>query len=358
MIRVENLSKKFGDLVVLNDVNAEIKKGEVISIIGPSGTGKSTFLRCLNLLETPTSGKITIDGINIMDKGSNIQKIRQHMGMVFQSFNLYEHLTVLENLTLGPIKLLKISKEQALETALDNLRIVGLLEKTEAFPDELSGGQKQRAAIARCLCMKPDIILFDEPTSALDPTMVSEVLSVIKKLSKSGMTMAIVTHEMSFAKDVSNRVFYMDQGIIYEEGTPEQIFDNPKKDRTIAFVKRIRSFSYHINRKHFDFYAMNSEIEQFCDKHDLSKKRVHNLLLLIEESINLYFSVNLMPNLEITIQYSEKNNTISIVLEYEGKENFMKNADEIVQSILQSLSKNIKHNKAGHGMSKITIEMK
>ena len=203
MIRVEHLSKKFGSLTVLEDINVEIKKGEVISIIGPSGTGKSTFLRCLNLLEIPTSGKIYIDEVDILDKNTDVPKIRQKMGMVFQSFNLFNHLSVLDNLTIGPIKLLEKKKEDAEKKAIELLKMVGLAEKADSFADELSGGQKQRVAIARCLSMDPEIILFDEPTSALDPTMVSEVLAVIRRLAKEGMTMAIVTHEMDFARDVS-----------------------------------------------------------------------------------------------------------------------------------------------------------
>ena len=207
MIKVEHLAKKFGSLEVLTDVNTEIHQGEVISIIGPSGTGKSTFLRCLNLLDTPTGGKIYIDKIDIQAKETDVHKIRQKMGMVFQSFNLFSHLSVLENLTIGPIKLLKKNPEEAKKKALELLHLVGLADKAEYFEDELSGGQKQRVAIARCLAMEPEIILFDEPTSALDPTMVSEVLAVIRRLARDGMTMAIVTHEMDFARDVSNRIF-------------------------------------------------------------------------------------------------------------------------------------------------------
>jgi polar amino acid transport system ATP-binding protein len=214
MIRVEHLSKNYGQLCVLKDITTEIQKGEVISIIGPSGTGKSTFLRCLNLLETPSEGRIEIDDLDILKKGADVPKLRRKMGMVFQSFNLYAHLTVLDNLTIGPVKLLHKTKDEAERKAVEILKTVGLAEKTAAFPDVLSGGQKQRVAIARCLVMEPEIILFDEPTSALDPTMVSEVLGVIRRLAKEGMTMAIVTHEMDFARDVSTRVFYMDEGLI------------------------------------------------------------------------------------------------------------------------------------------------
>ena len=243
MIRVEHLSKKYGTLEVLRDVNAIIEKGEVISIIGPSGTGKSTFLRCLNLLDHPSGGRIEIDGADILAKGADAPALRRKMGMVFQSFNLFAHLSVLENLTLGPVKLLKKSPPDAEAKAMELLRLVGLAEKAHNFPDQLSGGQKQRVAIARCLAMEPEIILFDEPTSALDPTMVSEVLSVIRRLAKQGMTMAIVTHEMDFAREVSTRVFYMDQGIIYEEGPPEVVFEAPVRERTRDFIGKVRSVS-------------------------------------------------------------------------------------------------------------------
>ena len=212
MITVKNLTKHFGVLVVLRDIKAENNKGEVISVIGPSGTGKSTFLRCLNLLETPTGGTILIDGTPLLDKNTNVPKLRQKMGMVFQSFNLYAHLSVLDNLTIGPVKLLGIKKDKANARAVELLQLVGLAEKAHSFPDELSGGQKQRVAIARCMAMDPEILLFDEPTSALDPTMVSEVLAVIRKLAREGMTMVIVTHEMEFARNISSRVFYMDEG--------------------------------------------------------------------------------------------------------------------------------------------------
>ena len=272
MIQVRNLSKHFGDLVVLKDISIDISKGEVISVIGPSGTGKSTFLRCLNLLETPTGGSIEIDGIPLLAKGTHVPKVRQKMGMVFQSFNLYQHLTVLENLTLGPIKLQGRKKADAQQKGMELLKLVGLAEKAHSFPDELSGGQKQRVAIARCMAMEPEILLFDEPTSALDPTMVSEVLAVIRRLAREGMTMVIVTHEMEFARNISSRVFYMDEGLIYEEGTPAQIFENPQKEKTRAFIHRIRSLERRITSPDFDLYAMQAEMEAFCNKHMLPKE--------------------------------------------------------------------------------------
>jgi polar amino acid transport system ATP-binding protein len=225
---------------------------------------------------------------------------------------------VLENLTIGPIKLRGMGRKDAEEKARDLLKLVGLAEKTDNYPDELSGGQKQRVAIARCLAMDPEIILFDEPTSALDPTMVSEVLSVIRRLAKAGMTMAIVTHEMDFARDVSHRVLYMDEGLIYEEGTPQQIFGNPVKEKTRAFINRIRSFNYHINSPDYDLYAMNAEIEAFCEKQILLRKTRHNLLLLVEELLQIYNPYLRTTQLDLTIAYSEKKESLELVCESTG----------------------------------------
>ncbi len=345
MIKVEHLSKKFGDLTVLKDITVEIRQGEVISIIGPSGTGKSTFLRCLNLLEQPSGGAITIDGVDIMAKKADVPKVRQKMNMVFQSFNLFAHLTALENLTIGQIKLLGMSKKDAEEKSLGLLKLVGLAEKAYSYPDELSGGQKQRVAIARCLAMDPEIILFDEPTSALDPTMISEVLSVIRRLAREGMTMAIVTHEMDFARDVSNRVFYMDEGLIYEEGTPEQIFENPQKEKTRAFINRIRSFNYHISSPDYDLYAMNAEIEAFCEKQILSKKTRHNILLLVEELLEIHIQLMHQSVIDLTLSYSEKKESLELVLKSTGEAmNPLDKSllpDELGLAIIHSLAESI-----------------
>ena len=239
MIKVENLHKYFGELEVLHGVNAEIQQGEVVCVIGPSGSGTSTFLRCMNLLEMPTSGKIYIDGVELMEHQKEIDRLRQKVGMVFQQFNLFPHMTVLENITLAPVQALHITKEEAEKRALVLLGKVGLVEKKDEYPSRLSGGQKQRVAIARALAMEPEIMLFDEPTSALDPEMVGEVLEVVRQLAKDGMTMVIVTHEMGFAREVSDRVMFVDGGIIEEEGTPEQVFGNPQSPRTQAFLKKV-----------------------------------------------------------------------------------------------------------------------
>lgn len=341
MIKIEGLSKKFGNLTVLKEINTTINQGEVISIIGPSGTGKSTFLRCINLLEIPTGGKIFIDNIDILDKKTDVPKVRQKMGMVFQSFNIFAHLTVLENLTIGPVKLLNVPLKEAKEKALELLKMVGLAEKANYFADELSGGQKQRIAIARCLSMNPEIILFDEPTSALDPTMVSEVLAVIRRLAKNGMTMLIVTHEMDFAKDVSTRVFYMDEGIIYEEGTPQEIFNNPKKSNTKAFINRIRNLHFSINTPDYDLYKINAEIEYFCEKHLISKRNTHSSLLVIEELLSTYQNNYSSFIIQLIFEFSEKHNTLNIHFKYGGDKKNLLESDNIEDEISLSLIKNL-----------------
>ena len=241
IISVRDLEKHFdgGNLKALRGVNADIKRGEVVVVIGPSGSGKSTFLRCLNLLETPTAGTVTVEGTDITNPKVNINKHREKMGMVFQHFNLFPHMTILRNMTLAPMKILKKSKADAEAKAMELLARVGLAERATAYPSQLSGGQKQRIAIVRALCMEPQVMLFDEPTSALDPEMVGEVLEVMKQLANEGMTMVVVTHEMGFAREVADRVLFMDEGVIVEEGTPEQIFSNPQNPRTKDFLNKV-----------------------------------------------------------------------------------------------------------------------
>ena len=239
MITIENLHKHFGKLEVLNGINEVIQPQEKVVIIGPSGSGKSTLLRCLNLLEQPTSGRILFEGVEITDPKCNIDKVRCRMGMVFQQFNLFPHLTVLDNITLAPMTHKRMTKPQAIEKAMELLNRVGLAEKAQAYPKQLSGGQQQRIAIVRALAMNPDVMLFDEPTSALDPEMVGEVLDVMKRLAEDGMTMVVVTHEMGFAREVGDRVLFMDGGVVLEEGTPRDIFDNPQNPRTQDFLRKV-----------------------------------------------------------------------------------------------------------------------
>lgn len=321
MIEISHLSKSFGTLHVLKDVNAQIEKGEIISIIGPSGCGKSTFLRCLNRLEIPDSGAILIDGKNILDKDVDIYKVRQKMGMVFQSFNLFSHLMVIENIMMGPMDLLKQGRQQAYDEGMKLLNLVGLGDKVHSYPHELSGGQKQRVSIARTLAMKPEIVLFDEPTSALDPTMVSEVLGVIRKLAGEGLTMLIVTHEMRFARDVSSRVFYMDDGVVYEEGPPSQIFGNPQKPKTRAFIYRTKGLSLQIRKKNFDLFGMNAEIETFAHKNFFSEKKISALQLVLEELLVHLILPGQEPgsiNVDVDISHGELDEKTEFIVKFSG----------------------------------------
>ncbi|MEG1563792.1 MAG: amino acid ABC transporter ATP-binding protein [Bacteroides sp.] len=343
MIQIEHLQKSYGSLQVLRDVTTTIQQGEVISIIGPSGTGKSTFLRCLNLLDQPSGGKVWINGVNLLAPKTDVTKLRQKMGMVFQSFNLFNHLSILENVCIGPIKLLGKTRIEAEKRGTELLKMVGLAEKTTAYPDQLSGGQKQRVAIARCLSMDPEIILFDEPTSALDPTMVSEVLGVIRNLAKEGMTMAIVTHEMGFARDVSNRILYMDEGIIYEEGTPDEIFDHPKGEKTRVFINRIRNYHCRIDNANYDLYALSGELITFCQKHFLSAKTQYNIQLLVEEMLQV---IPLDSGLDLAFNYSERSGQLTLeMLLTDDKQIFgpaaEKELDPISLSIIKGICKSI-----------------
>ena len=320
IISIRHLRKEYPNVIPLRDVSVEIKKGEVISIIGPSGTGKSTLLRCINLLETPTGGEIVVDGVTTTDKKCKVNLVRRKMGMVFQSFNLFAHKTIIENIMMGQVDLLGRSRQEAYDRGMELLRTIGLGDKALAYPDELSGGQKQRAAIARTVAMQPEIILFDEPTSALDPTMVGEVLSVIRRLAGQGMTMMIVTHEMKFARDVSTRIFYMDQGEIYEDGTPEQIFEHPQRERTRQFIRRLKVFTTSIASKDFDFIGTIGRIEEFGRRHMIPQKMVYHLQEVFEE-LCVQILLPVLPeqiSMNITAEYSEEDAAIQMKVLYNG----------------------------------------
>ena len=321
MIRIEHLRKEYPTAVPLKDVNIEIHKGDVISVIGPSGTGKSTLIRCINLLDQPTSGKIFIDDEEITAKGADVARIRRKMGMVFQHFNLFPHMTVIENIMSAPMDLLGKSKQEAYDKGIALLRKVGLADKALNYPDVMSGGQKQRVAIARTLAMEPEIILFDEPTSALDPTMIGEVQAVIRDLAKQGTTMIIVTHEMKFAREICNRVFYMDEGGVYEDGSPEQIFDNPQKERTRQFIRHLKVLEYPITSKNFDFIGFNTQIEEFGRKHRISQRSIYNIQAFIEEMCVQIILPQFQNPFEmlVTIEYSEEHNDADVIIRYDGK---------------------------------------
>ena len=339
MIKIEHLRKEFPQATPLKYVNGEIHKGDVIAVIGPSGTGKSTLLRCINLLEKPTSGQIFIDGEEITAKKCKVHLLRRKMGMVFQSFNLFPHLTVIENVMKGPVELLGKPRQEAYDRGMELLRQVGLADRALRFPDELSGGQKQRVAIARTLAMDPEIILFDEPTSALDPTMVGEVLSVIRRLAKQGLTMMIVTHEMKFARDVSNRVFYMDQGEIYEQGTSEEIFDHPKRENTRRFVRRLKAFEERIDSRDFDFIGINTRMEEFGRSNLMSQRTIIGAQTVFEElCVQTVMPKQEKPDLRVTLEYSEEKAHAQIRVYFNGDFDPLADMDELSAKLIENVS--------------------
>ncbi len=322
VIRLEHLNKVYPNITPLSDVSVSIRRGEIISIIGPSGTGKSTLLRCLNQLETPTEGRICIFGQDMADKNSDINPIRRRMGMVFQNFNLFPHLTVMENIMLGPVELLGASRRQAYEQGGRLLEKVGLAQKACSYPDELSGGQKQRVAIARALAMQPEIILFDEPTSALDPAMVSEVLAVMRNLAEQGLTMLIVTHEMRFARDVSTRMLYMDEGVIYEDGTPEEILESPRKEKTRIFVKRLKTHHISVTGKDYDFLGAVGELYGAASRLLFNRRQSNAVQSVFEELVHLtivpHYAQTEGFDVEFEMIYAETDDSITLEIRYDG----------------------------------------
>ena len=337
MIKIEHLRKEYAGITPLKDINTVINDGDVISVIGPSGTGKSTLLRCINQLEKPTSGKIWMDDVEITDPKCNINKVRQKMGMVFQSFNLYGHKTVIENIMLAPM--------DAYDEGMRLLRTVGLAEKALNYPDELSGGQKQRIAIARTLSMDPEVILLDEPTSALDPTMVGEVETVIQDLSKTGKTMIIVTHELAFARAICNRAFFMDEGEIYEEGPPEQVFDNPQREKTRRFVRRSNSLKLDITSRDYDFIRMSGEIDLYCRKNQLQSRQANRIRLAFEELVHQMLVPALeVPHIQVVLEYAEADARMSMTVYYNGPQhNIFETGDELSRSLLEGITNGISY---------------
>ena len=344
LIEIRNLRKEYSpDVVPLKGVNADIEAGEVISIIGPSGTGKSTLLRCINRLETPTSGQIIVDGVDVCAPGTDLARLRKSMGMVFQSFNLFPHKMAVENIMLPQQSLLGKSAREAYEEAMKQLERVGLADKARQYPDELSGGQKQRVAIARALAMHPQILLFDEPTSALDPTMVSEVLSVIRDLAGTGLTMLLVTHEMRLARHVSDRVFFMTDGEIYEEGSPEQIFEHPLREGTRNFIFRIRSWTCILSPSSRDFHGMTGSLEKFCKDQFLGRRQAMNCQLAVEELVVSF----LLPAVEsagqgafhMTLFAGEEGAERKLMIDCSGFPEGKKIFDELLKNIPAEASK-------------------
>lgn len=367
VIEVHGLKKSFGALEVLRGIDLTVEAGERIGIIGGSGCGKSVFLRSLELLETPDAGKIFIDGEDFTAPKADIDKIRRKLGMVWQKFNLFTHMNVMENLTVAPVKLLNMTKDAAREKAMGLLAQVGLTSKAEAYPEFLSGGQQQRIAICRSLMMNPKVILFDEPTSALDPTMVGEVLAVIRMLAKQDLTMIIVTHEMNFAREVATRILFFADGEIYEQGTPAQIFDAPQRPKTIAFIHKQKYFSYEISERTFDLMKLQGGIQTFAEKYGLSPRRTNRLQLCCEELIyemlaNACEGDNVKISLDVT--YSEAGNEVEIKFTCAGKlynpldKNFEDfDEDNLGATILHNLAQNFSH-EYSNGVNLISFSLK
>ena len=358
MITIQHLRKEYPNALPLKDVNAEIRSGDVIAIIGPSGTGKSTLLRLLNRLEEPTSGKVLVDGVDTGTKDCDLSQLRQKMGMVFQSFNLFSHMTVIENLMYVPMKVLHLPMQEAYQRGMKLLRMVGLEEKEQNYPHELSGGQMQRVAIARTLAMEPKILLLDEPTSALDPTMKGEVLAVIRRLAQEGMTMLIVTHEMRLAKSVANRVFYMDQGVIYEEGAPDQIFNRPQRERTQRFISGQDGIQKRFMKRGLDYLGFMSEINEFALRKMFSPRFLYRIQAVIEE---IYLQtiqpvLDTKTEMNFSLNYYEKKENCVIQFRWKAEAiNPMPNMDDLSRKLAEHAAKDIRYRYTEDGCNEIEV---
>lgn len=339
LIRIKNLTKRYDNVTPLCGVNLDIHKGDIIAVIGPSGTGKSTLIRMINRMETPTEGSIMFDGEDITAPGCRIDLVRRKIGMIFQSFNLFSHLTVIENIMAAPVSLLHLGRQEAYQQAMTLLKSVGLQSKALNYPSQLSGGQQQRIAIVRALAMKPEILLFDEPTSALDPTMVGEVESVIGRVAREGVTMMIVTHSMDFARKISNRVLYLDEGGVYEEGSPEQIFENPRREKTRQFIRRLKVLNIFIDSHDVDLLGCNTTIEEFCAKNDIVGSTRGALISLFEEVCVVTLLPRLSePRIKVTVEYG-RDGILTAAFDYNGDRfDVRESDDDISLAIIKSHS--------------------
>ena len=337
IIRIEHLKKNYGSLEILKDVSVEIEKGDVISLIGPSGTGKTTLLRCLIGLEKVTAGKIWLYDQDISGSDKKAESLRLAMGMVFQNYNLFEHRTVIENVMMAPVQNLKMSRSKAYAEAISLLASAGLAGKELKYPSELSGGQKQRVAIVRTMAMHPDILLVDEPTAALDPTMAREIGSMLRALSRSGYTILMVTHDMELAKTVSNRILYMDEGIIYEQGTVNEIFNHPKREKTYAYVQQLRSFRYNITGRNFDFYAFGAELAQFAGNSSLSRHQKYALAFTAEELLvqSILPRYKNEPDISFSVSVPQNTKYIDVSIDYSGEQfNALESCDDYAATLI------------------------
>jgi polar amino acid transport system ATP-binding protein len=356
ILSAENLTKHYGDAVILEKVSFAIEQGEVVSIIGPSGTGKSTLLRGLNFLDPPTAGSVYFNGRKLSKR--NIDKARQKMVMVFQGFGLFANMNALRNIMIGQMDLLKKPAAEAESRARELLKTVGLSDHAHHFPKQLSGGQKQRVAIARCLAMDPDVLLFDEPTSALDPTMVGEVTAVIRNLAKSGMTMLIVTHEMEFAKNISNRVFFMEERGIYESGTPEELFGNPQRPKTRTFIFKIKTFAFSVQSRDFDFIAMLNGIDDFCFRYAVAEEKARRIRLIAEELV-LHIVAPQFGKCELTISFPESRDAYHLSLTYPGDDrDAIETGDDLSAALVRNSAASIARAYDGQsGVNTYSIEV-